>query len=524
MQTIRARALTIVTALSIVSPCAAQELSPASRETMEPAVRIEDGGRTWSVHRDARDRQRVSIAIDDGPVFHARIDRHAIVRVAAGVDPSALFHEIGVLPVREIAPSIGAWRVIDRGSLDGLDLAARLAPYRGAWLLDAIPDWIFDHRARAITVPPNDERYAGQWYFDRIGIEGAWALSSGDPSVTIVVVDSGCDLEHPDLAANMDGGRDVIDGDDDPTPSVAGGEHGTACAGLAAARADNVIGIAGACPECRIRCVRLLDGPSTPVPVSADLDAFQFALDVDAAVVSNSWGFNEPTPVPATMRAILETLADEGRGGLGAIVLFASGNDDRELFDYEIEAVRGVITVGAVNNFDEATAFSNRGECVDIVAPTGTLTTDISGPGGADPGDYTSNFGGTSSSCPIAAGVVGLLVSAAPDRSAEELTEALVSTARPSIFATPDENGHDLVYGYGRIDPTAALRSALGIVDPPDAGTARPDAGSTDAGGPVPPGGCGCSTPSRGSHGAPLAALAIVFWLRSRLRMRRSHA
>ena len=87
-------------------------------------------------------------------------------------------------------------------------------------------------------------------------------------------------------------------------------------------------------------------------------------------------------PVPDMLRTIIESVVDTGRGGLGALVLFASGNDDRELLDYELEAVRGVITVGATTNFDEATPYSNYGASVDIVAPTGTLSTDITGADG----------------------------------------------------------------------------------------------------------------------------------------------
>ena len=207
-----------------------------------------------------------------------------------------------------------------------------------------------------------------------------------------------------------------------------------------------------------------------------------------------------------------------GRSGLGALVLFAAGNDDRELQPYEIENVAGVITVGAVNNFDEATAYSNRGEAVDVVAPTGTLTTDLTGAAGEDPTDYTGNFGGTSSACPVAAGVAGLLVSAAPASSGAELADALIQTARPSIFGMPDARGHDVTYGYGRIVPAAALRRALGVPEPqPDAGAPILDAGA-DGGPPaVSPGGCGCAITTRAPSAWWLLPL-VWLWRRSPAR------
>jgi serine protease len=488
------RVALVLALLGVAAPVAAQTAS------------FLDDGRVWSVARDPNDRGAVTITVEGRP-FHARVDQHALAR-----GDEATLRRLGAIPIRLVSPSLGIWRVIDAHGGDGLALASRLAP-----IVEAIPDWILMHRARDITIPPDDARYDGQWYLDRIDIEDAWAISSGDPETTIVIVDSGCDPLHPDLEAHMDPGRDVIDGDDDPSPSaIDGSEHGTACAGLAAAVSDNTIGIAGACPECRLRCVRLLAGAQTPIPLSADIEAFQFALDVDADVVSNSWGFDEPTPIPAMLREIIEALIDTGRGGLGAIVLFASGNDDRVLQSYEIEAVRGVITVGATNNFDEATAFSNRGASVDVVAPTGTLTTDISGPGGADPTDYTSSFGGTSSSCPIAAGIAGLLVSASPESTGAEISDALISSAVQSPFAAPDEDGHDLVYGYGRVAPAAALRELLDLPEPmPDAGVMA-DAGALDAGVEPVDGGCGCRAGGTRSGAPMLALVALLCLLRGR--------
>lgn len=517
------RALLLFASLSCgIAATASAQLGATS---ISGASTLRDGSELWSFSRDAHDPSRVIASSPRGGTLRARVDDHALVRVAPGVDARALFRALELVEERAVAPRLGIYRVRGARGEDGLALAERLASAAGPSrpLVDAIPDWIVAHRVDAISIPPDDPRYAGQWYLDEIEIEDAWHLSSGDPSVTIVVIDTGCDGAHVDLVANVDPGRDVIDADDDPTPTAgeAGNGHGTACAGLAAAATDNGEGIAGACPECRLRCVRMLGGEATEIPISADIDAFQFALDVDAAVVSNSWGFVDPTPIPDMLRTMIEAVVDTGRGGHGALVLFAAGNDDRELFDYELEAVRGVITVGAVNNFDEATPYSNHGESVDLVAPTGTLSTDITGADGADPGDYTSSFGGTSSACPIAAGVAGLLASAAPDRSGAELADALIHTARPSIFATPDAMGHDVLYGYGRIDPAAALRRVLGIPEPePDAGPIAVDAGARDAGidgGVQPsPSGCGCRIAhDRSSAGLALVALAL-FTLRRR--------
>ena len=303
-------------------------------------------------------------------------------------------------------------------------------------------------------------------------------------------------------------------------PNSNGNNHGTSCAGLVAASTDNAQGMAGACPLCRMRCVRLLSDTGM-TPASADVAAYQFVLDVNAAVVSNSWGFVDAIPVPSMLARILEEVFDHGRSGLGALVLFAAGNDDRLVGNNELLAVRGVIGVGAINNFDETTSYTNFGDSVDLVAPTGTMSTDVAGADGEDPGDYTGAFGGTSSACPVAAGIAGLMVSAAPSKTALELSEMLIHSTRPAVYATPDAQGHDPKYGYGVIDPAHALRLALGLPEPtPDAGHAGSSSGG-GSGGDAPDGnrpGC-TSCHAAGPDGVMLCGLVLAWaWLRSRLR------
>jgi subtilisin family serine protease len=202
------------------------------------------------------------------------------------------------------------------------------------------------------------------------------------------------------------------------------------------------------------------------------------------------------------------------------VVLFAAGNDDRVINDDELQALPEVVNVGAINNFDDSTPFTNFGNSLDIVAPTGTLTTDISGSGGDDPGDYTSLFGGTSSACPVAAGIAALLVSAAPDQTSTQIRQLMIDTARAAPYAVPDANGHDPVYGFGIVDPVPALRSALGL--PPEVDAGAPDA-SSDAGTPPNPtsddgGGCSCSAVGRR---VPSSALPLLLGLALLLSRRR---
>lgn len=431
------------------------------------AVELQQGSRRWS----------------------AEVHREVIVQTANLGEPRL----DGVELVRPLMPSAGLYLV--RSSEDALTLAARLAPMvEQGVLLSAAPDLWLPHVAASIQLPPNDPRYGGQWYLKSVHAEEAWHLSTGSPDTVVAVIDDGCDLNHPDLRDHLLPGRDVISKDDDPSylPHESGNEHGTSCAGIVSASTDNGVGIAGACPDCRVRCVRLLPGASELVPVSADIDAFQFVLSSGSAVASNSWGFKNAMPVPGALATAIKALETQGRGGLGTVVVFAAGNDAAEIHSNELQAIENVLNVGAVNNFDEAAPFSNSGESLAVVAPTGTLTLDISGSDGLDPSDYTSNFGGTSSACPVVAGIVGLILSANPHLTAAEVRQLIKDTARPAPFATPDENGHDKLYGFGIVDAQAVVARAIGE---------GPDGGTTET---SPKGGCRCD-----ATGASLSFLSL---------------
>jgi serine protease len=410
---------------------------------------------------------------------------------------------------------------------------------RRVGLVDVSPNLPLERRPQATDGPPNDPLYGGQWYLDRIQIEDAWRVTTGTSAITVVVIDNGCDATHPDLRGKLDPGLDVVDGDDDPSPggSGRGDNHGTACASIVGAQTDDDIGMAGACPECRLRCVRMLsDGP---VGADADVRAMGFALDVGAAVVSNSWGFRRATQVPRALGVAIRALTTRGRDGLGAVVVFAAGNDDRALGAGELYDIDGVVTVGALTLFDEAAPFSNFGAALDVTAPAGTLAADLVGPAGDAPGDYTDLFGGTSAAAPVVAGVFGLLASYAPDAPAETLIAAALESTRRAPFARPDDRGHDPTYGFGIIAPGPAL-ARLGAVpvldagvgpdlgaapdatEPRDAGIAPDASAQVDAGAaPEPAGeGCGCRSVTGSDATWPGAAAFAAAWVVRRRRRR----
>jgi len=465
----------------------------------DDSVFYRDGSRNILVQRpnktpttNARGEQLWPIQIvTSRQTIDSFVDHKALVRI----DPSRTneLESLRLRIVENLMPSIGIYAVESLDGENGLDIASRLAPEnaRPTALHEVIPNLYLRVKAHGEPFVPNDPEFLGQWFFDekRLQMSEVWGISQGDANTTIVVIDTGCDMMHPDLVDKLDPGLDVLDNDTDPSydPAYTDPAHGTACAGLVGASTNNSVGISGGCPNCRIRCVRLLADMALSLDVH--IKAFNFAFDTKAAVVSNSWGFADPMPIPTLMRNALDNLFDNGRDGKGSLVFFAAGNDNREIGSDEITGARGVTAIGAINHFSDKTFFTNYGTTLDLVAPVGTLTTDITGAIGYDPSDYTTNFGGTSSACPVAAGVAGVVMSAMPDKTSAEVLDLFIKTAKVAPYATPDANGHDPVFGFGIINPLGALKEGLGLTDgPADAG---PDA-STPPSTPDPEESCGC--------------------------------
>lgn len=329
--------------------------------------------------------------------------------------------------------------------------AIRLAKMYSKWEgLQVWPDIIL-HQGRHDFDDPN---YGGQWYVETLEMEALWEHSLGDPDISIAVIDSAIDIAHPDLADKVIAPIDVADGDDDPSP-VPGeycwdsstdicDEHGTAVSGISAAIANNGEGIVGLCPECSLIPIRMLSENSGSL--SADIEAFEHAIAQDATVINNSWGFIQPTVVPEPLSAIIIEAATQTRDGKGSLVVFAAGNDDRELIDGELCGIEGVLCVSAIDSYGRPTAYTNYGSDVDIAAPSATVSI-------APNNELTTNFGGTSAAAPVVSGIAGWIFSVAPEMTSAEVSDILISTAVQSPLISPDENGHHQHYGYGVINP-----------------------------------------------------------------------
>jgi subtilisin family serine protease len=374
-------------------------------------------------------------------------------------------------------------------------VGAALALLRDPDVEDAFPDVVLSRVSRSF----DDPSYGGQWYLQELGMETLYEVSLGSGDVRIAVIDSGIDIAHPDLANKLVAPYDAYADDDDPSPEPGDDcaepdsaeicdSHGTAVSGIAAAEANNGDGIVGMCPACPLIPIRLL-GPARGV-MSADIASFEHALANDAAVINNSWGYGEHTPAPQMLAAAIDEVATQSRGGKGALVVFAAGNDNRALEPDEIEALPGVLCVSATDSYGYPTAYTNFGPVIDLAAPSATVT--------IAPGDTViTNFGGTSAAGPVATGLAAWALSQDPEMTASELGDLLIASAEPSTYAPGEE--HNDYYGWGNLSAANIYASFYG---PPDTG------GDEDRG--------SCACGAREAPSPLVALLGLLFLRRSR--------
>lgn len=342
----------------------------------------------------------------------------------------------------------------------------------------AQPDLIWPKVSRFV---PNDPIYPQQWHLNNPGgaggiagadikAERAWEITRGDPNVVIAILDDGVATDHQDFATGkFTNGWDFIGNDNDPRPARTVDNHGTSCAGLAAANSDNGIGVSGVAPDCRIMPLRMLGPTSTPTMEAA---AIAHAKINGASVISNSWGPVDGTgasvPCPQVVSDAIIDAADNGRGGKGCVILWAAGNGNESSDVDGYASHPKVICVAATMRDDTRSPYSDFGDGVDICAPGGSsagdmVTVDRMGTAGYDTtSNYTTRFNGTSAATPVAAGVAALILSAEPELTREEVTFRLLYTADQIDTAnvTYDANGHHDNYGHGRINAFSALAAA----------------------------------------------------------------
>lgn len=334
------------------------------------------------------------------------------------------------------------------------------------------------------AVNPGDTLFPQQWDMARINASGAaqsgWDLSTG-VNVVVCVLDTGCDLTHPDITYSGPGiNLGSMSGDGSPT-----GNHGTACAGIVAATFNNGLGVAGVAGAARILPVAFQNW--TDAEVAAGIT---WAVANGAMVISMSFGFNgwshaiiDPAIANAFAANVLMAVATHN---YNSAITYPATHPD-------------VLAVGASDEIDNRKSpsspdmenwGSNFGPEISVVAPGVHIPTiDRQGSAGYNPsggtaGDYILTFNGTSSATPHVAGLAALLRSLYPMLTNVQVRNLIErSAAKVGSVAYADTAGRangswNQEMGYGRIDVFRALDAAdVMIKDAPGDTGAEPFTG-----------------------------------------------
>lgn len=376
--------------------------------------------------------------------------------------------------------------------------------------------------------------------------EDAWNILNhfGSEDVVIGVTDDGCKLDHPDF--NSQGkfttwgymsGLNLIHRDSiasNPNNMYQdGADHGTNCCGVVAAEVDAQLTV-GAAPGCRLLPIKWeSSGPSLFISDGKIFTVLEF-LQNKVDVISNSWGSSPHGNYASFVVNKIRALAQSGgRRGKGIVFLWAAGNENCPInfsgnldipydhgwkqrmdgswfwdgvrtsrtFSHNLAGIPGVMFIAALASSAQRSHYSNYGTDISLTAPssnshkyfrmsvTGLGITTTSG----DSRLFDNEFGGTSSATPLVAGIAGLVISANPDLTAEEVVSVLQQTASkdlnmssypqtpPASYDTntswdvspvpPFENGafdQNLEdgtwspwFGFGKVDAATAVKEAL---------------------------------------------------------------
>lgn len=524
----------------------AQQLAAQPEKTVAPAGLTEfviNPAQLDQAMQQARDSGQISFAshvyeLRNAPGSRVYLTDEITIQFAPQVSQEtivAITSELGLDQIRPLAgiPNTFIFRLTLRARENPIKMTNQLM--QRPEVLTAEPNVVV--RAQS-QYQPKDPLYPKQWHLNHNGgaelaagshifAEKAWDITRGNRSIVVAVMDDSVDLNHPDFQGKgkLVAPRDFGDNDFLPLPGLPDDDHGTACAGVAVAE-ENGAGVVGVAPGCALM----------PIRTSGYLDdetiekLFDWAVKQGAAVISCSWGAASIYfPLSLRQKAALTRAATEGRNGKGCVIVFAAGNSNRPTNgtvnerSWPNNVLRGptrwlggfavhpdVIAVSACTSLSKKSAYSNWGKEISVCAPSnnappgawleqtgfiatapeittflpglGVFTADRLGTSGYNPGNFTPDFGGTSSACPVVAGVAALVLSANPDLTAQEVRRILQQTADKIVDPDPDPqlgfrkgtyeaDGHSEWFGYGKVNAYKAVLAARQQLIQPAAAT-----------------------------------------------------
>jgi subtilisin family serine protease len=339
---------------------------------------------------------------------------------------------------------------------------------------------------------PNDPLLGRQWGLSQIKAAGAWSRNALGAGATIAVVDTGVDLNHPDLRDKLLPGVDLVS-DETCTPGAQDlNGHGTHVAGIAAASTNNGIGVAGTAPQATILPVRVLDstGSGTGPDIAAGI---HWAADHGAQVINLSLGNDVPVVDVTGLGSAVDYAWSKG-----SVIVAAAGNSTSPLCGFPAASAHAVC-VAATDSGGFPSAYSNFPVRLDggvaVRAPggdgSGSCAADADiwstywpGASGSDaeacaPKGYEP-LAGTSMAAPFVSGIAAMLRGAG--LSNQQTVDCIKRTSS-------NGGSYDPVWGYGIVNADAAVAGCTQLAS---------------SGNPFGPGGAtGQSTPGTGTGQTP---------------------
>ncbi len=326
---------------------------------------------------------------------------------------------------------------------------------------------------------PNDPTFPS--HLTQIGAQNAWNIwngtANGNSNITVAIVDNAVAINHVDLTGNVwvnpgeiasngidddqngyvddINGWDVADGDNNPIPSNNSMNHGTHCAGIAGARTDNGIGIASIGWNIKIIGVKCQNNTGNTTSIPFGYQGIIYAAKAKARVISCSFGGTGAASSAA--QAIIDFAWSKG-----SIIMASAGNDNNSVLHYPA-AYNNVYAVAACSGSDVKSSFSCFGTWVDITAPGNSINSTL-------PGNTYGSQSGTSMSCPLVAGLAGLMLSKYPWMTQTDVLNCISTTAvniytlsGNSAFVTPPQLGAGRINAFAAMQCAASFTGALPI-------------------------------------------------------------
>lgn len=360
----------------------------------------------------------------------------------------------------------------------------------------AEPNYIFK-----ASIIPSDTNFNNQWYLQKIKAVEAWDNVRESPDVVIAVLDSGVQINHPDLKDNIwinkkeiagnnidddkngfiddANGWDFVNNVPDPASKFKPGFtedgvlHGTIIAGIVAASGNNAAGVAGVTWKAKIMPLKILDDKGEG-SASEVIKAIDYAIANGANIINLSFvGFGYSKGLDDAIKRAYDA---------GLIVVAAGGNeagqgagynlDETPMYPACLDGAGGenrVIGVAATDTIDQKATFSSFGnKCIDIAAPGVSVFSTVV----YSPGNYVDNrpfnkyydgyWSGTSVAVPMVSGALALIESANPSFNREEIIKALLDTADNISRVNPNYLGQ---LGKGRLNAAAAVNYAQSLLN-----------------------------------------------------------